>query len=339
MTNLWSKFSGLIVLLIALIIGYVYYQHTEKSGEHFYKKANIQFTCKNVFSHLPAIAIPRPSGSKGSAEVASYIQSQFSSKYWEFEEDAHVVSDTPLGPITYRNLIFTHRSRSPTQKTILLAAHYDSKVLEAHGQQLSALSPQMIEESTFIGATDAAFSCALIIALAQSIEFLQLRYPLQIVFFDGEEAIQHWTPTDSLYGSRHLAQKWSQTGDLSARFQLMILLDLLGSASPPHIYPFHPPGSTEYRHFQKLLEIQKEIGGNIFSSSLQFAHLRGEAIEDDHTPFQKHQVPVLHLIPAPFPDIWHTPKDDLSAINESTACSLSLILHQYLLDLLQKKGK
>ena len=34
---------------------------------------------------------------------------------------------------------------------------------------------------------------------------------LQLVFFDGEEAFRQWTATDSLYGSRHLAEKWSQT--------------------------------------------------------------------------------------------------------------------------------
>jgi glutaminyl-peptide cyclotransferase len=33
---------------------------------------------------------------------------------------------------------------------------------------------------------------------------------LQFIFFDGEEAVKDWTSTDSLYGSRHLAIKWSQ---------------------------------------------------------------------------------------------------------------------------------
>jgi len=33
---------------------------------------------------------------------------------------------------------------------------------------------------------------------------------LQLVFFDGEEALVHWTDTDSLYGSRHLAKKMSE---------------------------------------------------------------------------------------------------------------------------------
>lgn len=34
---------------------------------------------------------------------------------------------------------------------------------------------------------------------------------LQLIFFDGEEALYQWTSTDSLYGSRHLATKMENT--------------------------------------------------------------------------------------------------------------------------------
>lgn len=34
---------------------------------------------------------------------------------------------------------------------------------------------------------------------------------LQLVFFDGEEAFEEWTATDSLYGSRHLAERMANT--------------------------------------------------------------------------------------------------------------------------------
>lgn len=28
------------------------------------------------------------------------------------------------------------------------------------------------------------------------------------IFFDGEEAFKEWGPNDSIYGSKHLAEKW-----------------------------------------------------------------------------------------------------------------------------------
>jgi len=34
---------------------------------------------------------------------------------------------------------------------------------------------------------------------------------LQLIFFDGEEAFVEWTDTDSLYGSRHLAELMQTT--------------------------------------------------------------------------------------------------------------------------------
>lgn len=34
---------------------------------------------------------------------------------------------------------------------------------------------------------------------------------LQLVFFDGEESFEEWTDTDSLYGSRHLAERLAGT--------------------------------------------------------------------------------------------------------------------------------
>lgn len=37
---------------------------------------------------------------------------------------------------------------------------------------------------------------------------------IMMLFFDGEEAIQEWTHTDSIYGARHLAKKWDQEGFL-----------------------------------------------------------------------------------------------------------------------------
>ena len=63
---------------------------------------------------------------------------------------------------------------------------------------------------------------------------------LQFLFFDGEEAFKTWSSTDSLYGSRHLATKWSRTpysykgvtGNELDRIDVFMLLDLLGAANP-----------------------------------------------------------------------------------------------------------
>lgn len=45
----------------------------------------------------------------------------------------------------------------------------------------------------------------------QNVSDSKLDLSLQLIFFDGEEAFLHWSPQDSLYGSRHLAAKMAST--------------------------------------------------------------------------------------------------------------------------------
>ena len=71
----------------------------------------------------------------------------------------------------------------------------------------------------FVGATDSAMPCALMLDLAEVLDSLLddrtsrvdegtfededvADVTLQLVFFDGEEAYKQWTATDSVYGSR-----------------------------------------------------------------------------------------------------------------------------------------
>lgn len=55
---------------------------------------------------------------------------------------------------------------------------------------------------------------------------------LQLVFFDGEEAFEEWTDTDSLYGSRHLAELMERTphphgSTKTTLLQAVVRLDVL----------------------------------------------------------------------------------------------------------------
>lgn len=71
----------------------------------------------------------------------------------------------------------------------------------------------------FVGATDSAVPCAIMLDLAEALNKLLderkerleageeedediAETTLQLVFFDGEEAFKDWTATDSVYGAR-----------------------------------------------------------------------------------------------------------------------------------------
>lgn len=119
---------------------------------------------------------------------------------WQLE--SHTFTDqTPLGPKTFINQIFTH---DPTASLrLILAAHIDSK----------------ITPDQFIGATDSAAPVAIILEIVRAITPLldqslqdyihhgdlaatEERITLQVVLLDGEEAFEAWSHTDSIYGAR-----------------------------------------------------------------------------------------------------------------------------------------
>ena len=111
---------------------------------------------------------------------------------------------TPIGEIQFTNLIFTHDPTAP--RRLMLAAHFDSKWFPT--------APQ----DGFVGATDSAAPCAMLLDLAEAMTPLlatrpeaefgeeQERTTLQLVFLDGEEAFHDWTATDSIYGARWVSR-------------------------------------------------------------------------------------------------------------------------------------
>ncbi|KAJ9109030.1 hypothetical protein QFC21_000356 [Naganishia friedmannii] len=152
---------------------------------------------------------------------------------------------------------------------------------------------------------------------------------LQFIFFDGEEAFHDWTATDSIYGSRHLAAQWESTflppthayqplarrrmdptpTELST-IEHLVLLDLLGAAQPRVMQWYKETGwlFNEMREADVRLRESRvgvfgaDGGGAEWFSQLSF----GGSIEDDQVPFIERGVNVLHVIPYPFPSVWHT---------------------------------
>ena len=100
------------------------------------------------------------------------------------------------------------------RETVIVAGHYDTKRFEAF---------------RFLGASDGGSSAALLLELARVLAGRKHALNYWLVFFDGEEAVRNWSPTDSVYGSRHLVEKLSGSGELS-RIEAPILVDMIGDA-------------------------------------------------------------------------------------------------------------
>lgn len=158
---------------------------------------------------LAPILRTRVSGTPGNAAVLQHFVDFFKNNLPEWRLEFHnSTSTTPTShgkQIPFINLIATRDppgSHVGEVGRLAMVAHYDSK-----------LTPK-----GFIGATDSAAPCAMLLHMARSVDAaltkmwsekaaegsdeLEDAKGVQILLLDGEEAFQSWTDTDSLYGSR-----------------------------------------------------------------------------------------------------------------------------------------
>ncbi|XP_051537023.1 glutaminyl-peptide cyclotransferase-like [Myxocyprinus asiaticus] len=163
---------------------------------------------------------------------------------------------------------------------------------------------------------------------------------LQLVFFDGGEAFEQWTPTDSLYGSRHLADHMSliphppgseHTMLLNA-VDFFVLLDLTGAQDPKIVNRFE----NTAHWFDRLITAEKRLHplGLLSSHQNEQSYFRKDVnmgpVEDDHLPFLERGVPVLHMIATPFPSFLHTMEDTGDQIHSHTVENLTKVLVVFL---------
>ncbi|XP_053291238.1 glutaminyl-peptide cyclotransferase [Pleuronectes platessa] len=291
---------------------------------------------------LRPLLVTRYPGSSGSQAVQEHIKTTLGSlgAGWEVTEDKFR-SHTPYGPLPFTNLVATLNPSA--QRRLVLACHYDSKYYppQWHGRE-------------FQGATDSAVPCAMMLEVARALdEELKTQksssadLTLQLIFFDGEEALFHWTPTDSLYGSRHLAQKMESTPHPAGAthtnqlhgIDLLMLLDLIGAPSPHfgNQFPSTTPWLTRLQNIEKRLHSMNQLADHPNSVQYFWPDRPVGHIQDDHIPFLNRGVRVLHLIPSPFPTVWHTFDDNEQNLDRSAIQNLNKIMQVFVLEYLDAR--
>lgn len=100
---------------------------------------------------LDPILVPRVVGSANHERVKQFIVDQMASLNWDVEVNKFD-DRTPFGKKTFANIIATLNPNS--QRRLVLACHYDSKFSAS---------------DTFLGATDSAVPCSMMIKLARDL--------------------------------------------------------------------------------------------------------------------------------------------------------------------------
>lgn len=255
-----------------------------------------------------AVALgPRPDGSPAIAKLRALIKQQLALRGCEIISD-RFTAQTPDGPLAMENIIAKFPGKSG--RAIAITGHYDTKKL-----------------ANFVGANDGGSSTGMLLELAAALQGRPRIDDIYLVFFDGEEAIHEWTATDSIYGSRHLAAKWTADGT-NARLKALINVDMTGDKNLRLLWDENSAPSV-----RKLIwDVADSLG---YSSAFP---RRGNAIEDDHIPFINAGVRAVDLIDFDSQStFWHTPRDTMDKLDPHSFDVVGAVVLKSIEELEQQK--
>ncbi len=232
---------------------------------------------------------PRPIGSANHKKVEEYILAHLKG---DAVEDDAFTADTPEGKFPVRNII----AKFPGTRdgVIVIASHYDTNY--------------PLRDTPYIGANDGASSSALLLEFANQLRGKKRDgYSIWLVWDDAEEAMKTWSDADSLYGIRHLAEKWEADGTLK-NVKAFLLADMIGDAD---LNIDRDANSTPWVE-SVVYEAATRLGyqSHFFARTMQ--------VSDDHLPFVKRGVPSADIIDFDYGYdnvFWHTPQDTVGKLS------------------------
>jgi glutaminyl-peptide cyclotransferase len=241
------------------------------------------------YTHEVTAFGPRYMGSENHKKLEHYILDHL--KGDQVEDDAFT-ADTVEGKFPVRNVI----AKFPGTKdgVIVILGHYDT------------VYP--LRNSGFVGANDGGSSTAILLEYANQLRGKKRDgYSVWLVWTDGEEAVRQWTNTDSVYGARHLAEKWEKDGTLK-KIKALMVMDMIGDAELDIV---RDTNSTSW-----LLDLIYAAAERLGYQSHFYAS-QGP-IEDDHLPFVKRGVPSADVIDLDYGYnnvFHHSPQDTMDKLS------------------------
>ncbi|HYL15950.1 MAG TPA: M28 family peptidase [Terriglobales bacterium] len=232
---------------------------------------------------------PRPIGSANHKKLEDYIYAHLKG---DDVSDDSFTTDTPEGKLPVRNII----AKFPGTKDgiVVLAGHYDT--------------PYFLRNTPYVGANDGGSSTAILLEFANQLRGKKRDgYSVWLVWTDAEEAVKQWSESDSLYGTRHLAEKWQKDGTLG-KIRGFLLADMIGYAD---LNIDRDQNSTPW-----LEDLVYQAATRYGYQSHFFA--RTTAIEDDHLPFVHRGVPSADFIDLDYGygnSFHHTPQDTMDKLS------------------------
>ena len=256
---------------------------------------------------------PRPSGSAEIEPARAHIESSLEAAGWAVERQ-EFTDTTPRGPMKFVNVIARFGNTKPvptTTQRAIVCSHYDTK-------RFSTIK--------FVGASDGASSTGALLELARVLALdPALAAKVELVFFDGEEALQQFNETDGLYGSRYYAAKLRESGR-AKQFQFGILWDMIGDRDLTITLSADTPGELT----KAVLASAEALGVRD-----RFSH-HDRPIYDDHVPLNMvARIPTIDLIDFDYLP-WHTADDTLDKLSPASLQTIGAVTLFHLRKALEK---
>jgi hypothetical protein len=259
------------------------------------------FDGARAFEHVrQLVAIgPRVAGSPGAARAREYITRQLEAVGVAASEQPFEAR-TPLGMVRMVNLRATLPGPDGAGgRRLLIGGHYDTK---------------LFSEFAFVGANDGGSSAAFLIELARVLGDRRRPMPVELVFFDGEEAVVDWfKEDDNTYGSRHYvaaARRDGSAKDIAA----LILVDMIGDRD---LRIMRESQSTPWLT-DIIWSAARRLGRKEFVEEELL-------VEDDHLPFLRAGIPAADIIDLDYP-AWHTEADTLDKVSPASLQAVGDVL-------------
>ncbi len=258
-----------------------------------------EFSGERALAHVAELVGvgPRIPGGEAIERARVYIGAQLAASGWSVLRQTFV-DDTPRGQVEFVNLRARYAPGGGEIDwkegggLVLLCSHYDTK---------------LIEGVEFDGANDGGSSTGVLIEMARCLATAPaLAGGVELVFFDGEEAVVDFTATDGLYGSRHYAKGWRSAPPASKPVAAFVL-DLVGDSR----LRIDPPNDSPRDLLVELYGAAEQLGVR-----RRFG-MYPAPITDDHVPLNAAGIPALNVIDSGYISRgrWHTSADRLEYVS------------------------
>jgi glutaminyl-peptide cyclotransferase len=281
-----------IGLLLALVLAwYTSAFLTQPETEHFDGKRALEDVKMQVSFG------PRTPGSAGHAQILEWMRAELSAAGWDTQIQTAEILKHPI-----QNVVASRSEESPQ---IILAAHYDTRMIADNDPN----SSDQLEPVP--GANDGASGVAVLIELARVLPKDSI--PVWLVFFDAEDngRISGW---DWILGSQAFV------AELDHQPQAVVILDMIGDADL-NIY-------KERTSDQELVDEIWTVAATLGYEQNFIAEPKYSML-DDHTPFLQAGIPAVDIIDFEYP-YWHTTSDTVDKVSADSLEAVGATIYAWI---------